>query len=238
MYRVDCACGNAIPVELFQAGTQVKCGQCGTEITVPNSITLKEQSGDKHPFLNSIEKLRQLRNSGDPPFDGTCQGCGETEALWEIPASMRILTERILDDDGGIRPSATGGVKFVVSAGEEVWRVVRIPLLLCTNCHELLEADRRAAKFRKLFGWLFLFALSGGFLWYGHRHDELPVAILIVFAIIVACAKVWAMRSTGYVEPYAINWLRKIDLAADIINQEEEFELTLKSAKPYHPKDE
>ena len=237
MYRAECNCGNAIPVELWQAGTRIDCEKCNREIVVPNSIALKEQSGDKHPFLNSIEKLKELRGSGEPPFDGTCHGCGEVQATWEIPASLRILTERILDDDGGIRPSLTGGVKLVVSAGEEVWRVVRIPFLLCTDCHDLLEADRRAAKRRKIFGWLFLFALSAGFLWYANLHDELPVAIIVVFAIVAAIAKVWSMRSTRSVEPYAIDWLERIDLVADIIDQEEKFELALKTAEPYHPKD-
>ena len=179
-YFVDCDCGSKVRVELFDAGTQKLCPNCKSTIKIPSSNKLKELSGDKYPLLSPIEKLRVTAESGEPPFDGQCHGCSATRAAWSTLCVLQVMVERHVTDEGGIRPSVTGGIKLVASASEETWQRIEFPLLLCEQCQTQFEADRRLAK---ILGAVKFFALLGllvTFLYFAYNNSEMIAAFSLL----------------------------------------------------------
>lgn len=232
MYRVECQCGHSIPVELWQAGTAVRCGRCNAEAAVPNTITLKEQSGDKYPFLNPLQKIVQTLANEEAPFDGACHGCSDKIATIQVPVTFKVLQERSLDHDGQIRPML-GGVSLAAAGGEETWQTVTFPLLLCNLCRDRFAAEQRSARIRQVIGQVVALALGVGCLWFAYHNAEVVAAAAGVISLIGGIAWMVMHRLTQTVAPYLEHWLQNIRWIPDAIAGEEEFEITAGQPQAY-----
>lgn len=230
MYHVSCACGQPVKVELFQAGTTTKCPQCSQVVSIPGSSKLKELAGDPYPHLNHFDKLLTALERHEPPFDGTCHGCHQKSADCQIPIRFEVMVERHLkDDDGGIRPSLTG-LTIVVSAAEEEWKSITIPLSLCSDCRRMLEAELATEKTNRVIKDCCWFAISFTSLIFLFRQpmllellDKLSWLISVVLAIVVVRYR--HRRKQG--NKTITRWLQGVRWVPEAIRDEDEYKLTL-----------
>lgn len=202
MYHVDCECGARIEVTLVQAGLDLLCPNCGKNVSVPNTVKLRELSGDTHGNLTPLQRADLALRDGAPPFDGRCQRCHKHQADVEVPVSFEFLEERFLENDGGLTISG----QFKVSGGTEQWVCFEFPLLFCEQCHSKFRVERRRARWSGLFRSLRSTILLGPL-----------VLLLLLFSVFVPHLSVPAMalillmtfrfRSLG-----SATWLRPLAL--------------------------
>ena len=142
MPDLKCTCGTAIPVELWDAGSDKRCPICNTLIPVPSLDELKRLSGDLHPELNDWEKLLHAVEHREAPFHGICHECGVANATMEVPVEISVMEERHVDDDSPVSITPFG-VKLQVAGSTESWKSAAFPLLFCDQCY-----DRFASSFQ------------------------------------------------------------------------------------------
>ena len=226
-YFIDCDCGNQLRVELFDAGTIKMCPSCGATVKVPSSNKLKELSGDKYPFLRPIEKVRRTVQMGEPPFHGMCHRCCTVRAAYATPCTFTVMAERHVADEGGIRPSMTGGVKFVVGASEEKWETTTFPLLLCEQCQSQFHSDRLFARVNAGLKLVALLGLLVVFLYFAYHNAEVVAALSGIIWLIGVIAWAARFRNTKKLDPFVTKWLQNIRWVPDAIAGEDEFRLTI-----------
>ena len=226
-YFVDCECGSQLRVELFHAGMEKVCPSCSATIRVPSSIELKELSGDKYPFLRPIEKIQRTAQSGEPPFNGVCHGCNAARATYATPCCFDVMMERHVADDGGLRPTLSGGIKLVAAASEEMWQSVAFPLLLCEQCQTRFRSDRNFTRAKAVLGFITLLGLLAAFLYFVYQDAELVAALSGVLWLIGAIAWGARFRDTRKLDPFLTRWLQNIRWVPEAIAGEDEFTLTI-----------
>lgn len=231
-YHVDCECGAKLPVQIFEAGTRKQCSSCAAVVAIPSSDRLKELAGDAYPYLSAIAKVRLTAESGAPPFHGVCHCCGQ-RAAFSTPISLDVMVERHVDDDGGIRPTITGGVKLVVSDSEEIWQTTTFPLLLCNSCQQRFQADRFRFRMRSRGKLLMLIGLLILFLYGAYHHLELVAAFSMLFWVVGVLAWAARFRNTKNIDSNLAKWLSGIRWVSEAIECEDEFALAVGAACPY-----
>lgn len=230
MYHVSCSCGQKIKVDLFQAGTTAKCPVCDRAVSIPGSTKLKELAGDPYPHLNHFDKLVAALERHESPFDGTCHGCQQADADCQIPIRFDVMVERHLeDDDGGIRPSLTG-LAVVVSAAEEQWKSITIPLSLCSDCRRKFEAELANEKTTRVVTDCCWFTFSFAALIFLFRQplflvllDKLRWLISLVLAVVIVCYR--HRRKQG--NKTILSWLQGVRWVPEAIRDEDEYKLTV-----------
>jgi hypothetical protein len=232
-YRVDCTCGAQLPVQLYEAGTRKQCPSCAAIISVPSTTKLKELSGDEYPFLSAIEKVRLTSETGAPPFNGVCHCCGK-QAAFSTPCTLNVMVERHINDDGGIRPTITGGVKLVAAASEESWRASTFPLLLCSSCQQRFRSDRFWIRIRNISQFLFLNSLLVSFLYFVYYNAELVATLSGIIWLVGAVAWAARFRDTKKIDSNLAKWLGGIRWVPETLDGEDEFTLRVGSSSPYH----
>lgn len=230
-YSFECECGKLLRVKLFEAGTKKTCPFCQTNVTIPNSTKLKELSGDKHPLLRPIEKIRQTCQLGESPFDGTCHQCQKSLATFQTPCTLNVMVERHVADHGGIRPTLTG-VKLAVGASEEFWQATTFPLLLCQQCQSQFLSDKSSARTKSGIKLLGLLGLLIAFLYFAYNNAELVAVLSGVFWLIGAIALAARFRDNKKLAPYLNKWLSKIRWVPEAIASEEEYKLSIGDSQP------
>lgn len=231
------SCGKRYAVRLTDAGTQRSCSACPATFTVPNSLKLKELSGDPYPHLRPIEKIRRALTDSAPPFDGRCHGCASESATNVVPITMSIMEERTIAASGGIWLWLVPWIAIYhilhLPTGFEQWSKTVIPLTLCEQCGARYQRDRNQSRFLSIVKILLLAAAVGGFVWLASRNLEFaaayakPIAILaIIPALLIARAR--GTRSRSFIEP----WLRRIDWADDALDAEDEYRLQIGKLRP------
>lgn len=230
-YFVECHCGKAIQVELFQAGTGTTCPACAASVKIPNTNKLKELAGDKYPLLSPIEKLRLTSQSGESPFHGMCHGCQNVRATYTTPCQFTVMKERSVAHHGGVLVSLTG-VKLVAASAEERWRTTEFPLLLCDQCQGSFGTDRAAGRTKSTLKSVGLICVLVAFLYCLYANAELVAALSGVFLLIGTIAWIVHFRDTKHADPGIVRWLEKIRWFPEAIASEDEYTLTLgQSAK-------
>jgi len=232
-YFVECDCATRIHVELFDAGTNTVCPSCNSAVTVPNSTKLKELSGDKYPLLRPIGKIQRTLQHAEPPFDGLCHVCSNSDAHYQVPITFNVMVERHVADGGGIRPTITGGVKLVAAASEERWQATTFPLLLCTQCHALFQSSHSSAKVKKTATTLCLVVLLGAFLYFAYYNVEIVAALSGLIWLIGAIAWASRFRQNKKVDPFVVQWLSRIRWVPEAIAAEEEYKLSVGISQPF-----
>lgn len=138
MPTINCACGVAIDVEEFEAGSSKACPECGESNRIPSLAKLRMLDGETNPYLDSTSRLVAAIQESRAPFDGRCLKCAETATV-EYPVRTRFLKERFSSDS----PVRVGlmGTTLDFSA-EEHWIYLKIPFQFCQSCGS--EFKRRA----------------------------------------------------------------------------------------------
>lgn len=226
-YFVDCECGEQIHVELFHAGTERSCPSCNRAVRVPSSNKLKELVGDNRPFMRAIEKVRTTVQSGEPPFDGRCHGCNNRNAAYSTPFRLNVMVERHVADDGGIRPTITGGVKLFAAASEEFWQTTTFPLLLCQQCQSRFQFDRRFARIKAWGKLAFLLGLLAFFIYFAYHNAEFIAAWSGIIWLIGAIAWAARFRDTRKFDPFVNKWIQNIRWVPEALSGEDEFNLSI-----------
>lgn len=226
MYSVTCPCGTTIEVNIWQSGTSVPCPRCAVDVRVPDSITLKRQSGDLYPHLGALEKIERTRDEREPPFHGVCHNCNKSRAQWVVPIRLDILTERHLRNDGGVSLGVTGLV-LTAAGGEEYWKSVPIPLLLCTECYGRFQHSRKYGTAEEVLmgiGCLFLLAILVVIVWmFAEVFAAFSGLVWIVGAIAWALSKRGGVKMPNFIRP----WLRKIRWLPEVLSKEDEYRVTV-----------
>ena len=226
-YYVECDCGKRIRVELFQAGSEIRCDSCNKTVVVPSTTDLKELSGDKYPLLRPMEKILRALEEHEPPFDGVCHHCDEADANFAIPISFDVMVERYVEHDGKIRPTISGGIKLEVAAAEEVRQELTFPLLLCDSCHSEYQSAKSAAGLKNKLRLLGLLGLFVAFLIFAYFNAEVVAALAGIFWLIGAIAWAARFRHTKKIDPYIIPWLNDIRWVPEALAMEDEYNLTI-----------
>jgi hypothetical protein len=209
-YFADCPKGHPIQVELFQAGSTVNCPTCQSETSVPDTLTLKKNSGDKYPLLAPIDKIRSQIAAKERPFDGVCVACGRADTEIVVPIRYRSLTERQLDHDGGIRIGLSG-IQLSASGGVETWDDFIIPLHLCHSCFESFESKRRFHKWKnRTFSATMLIVLLV-FLILAYYQMELVAAVSGILWLVGLAAWAAGMKPRKTVDPSLKIAMEKIE---------------------------
>lgn len=158
-YRVPCSCGEKLTVELWNAGSNFDCPRCRQSVQIPNSIKLKEMSGDPYPHLGPMEKIRETAGNRESPFDGHCHGCGNAKATVEIPLALFSLKERSINEPTApvlpiITPFFVGVAwkKGVIT--DETWDRVDFPAQLCDRCHHAVNQSNSWIGVRTWLPWI------------------------------------------------------------------------------------
>jgi hypothetical protein len=160
-----------------------------------------------------------------PPFDGSCQRCGDRLASVQRVVSFRYLTERIVSDDDGPQIGPLG-LTLRVGKAEELWETLQFPLLFCNTCEDEFRRNWRASRWRQ-WGWSLLLAVLG--------VPLLVVAFLSVVAIpllggilalffCVLFGKAWGNRKRS---TYVQNVLQAIPLVGEAVQQQHEYQLQI-----------
>jgi len=224
-YHIACQCGHDVPVEIWQCGSTVACPLCHADVRVPDSITLQEQAGDKHPLLSSREKFLRAVRFGEAPFDGRCHGCDAFAAEVSVPISLEIMAVREVQREGTIRPTLSGGLSLKSSQATETWNSINFPLLLCQGCYDRFERDTSRLRQRRYAYRLVLLILFLGFLWFAYHRAELIASMVGLFSLIGGIAWIALQRRKSKLEPELMAWLGKIRWFSETIEPEEEFVL-------------
>jgi hypothetical protein len=213
----------------------VACGNCKAAVSVPDTVTLKQQTGDKYPYLSPLQKILKTLELEEAPFDGTCHGCGETRAEFQVPIAFEILVERVLDHDGAIRPSL-GGITLVASGGEETWQTVTFPLLLCSQCRDRFDASRRRARTRKALLLTLYAGIAAGFIWFTYQYTEIVAALAGLLWLIAGIAWILRLRRTSTPDRWLTPWLEGIRWVPEAIAAEDEYRLVIGRPEAYEPR--
>lgn len=232
-YQLACRCGSQLLVELYEAGTSRSCETCGAEVVVPGTTKLKLLSGDPYPLLSPLQKIQATRKHRQAPFDGRCHGCRSEPAKWQIPVQLKVLIERHITDDRGIRPSLLHGVKLVVSEAEEHWETTSFPLLLCSHCRQDFEADRQWSRRKRLAGQAVLLSLLAAFLYLAWHFAEAVAAIVLLIEAIALVAWIGGNYRKRSVDPRMARWLSRIRWLPDVLAGEDEYKVTIGRAQPW-----
>jgi len=231
MYFVTCDCGTKIDVNLWQSGTSINCPRCANDVRIPNSITLKSQSGDPYPLLNPLQKIERARDLGEPPFHGVCHNCGSQRAQIVIPVALDVLTERHLSYDGGVSLSPSG-VVFTAASGSEVWQSVSIPLLLYSECFAKFQQSRHKGQLTDIvsgIGCLFLLAMLVVVIWTFAEIVAFFFGIIwVIGAVCWMLSKRGGVSLPGFIRP----WLRKIRWVPEVLEREEEYRVQVGRPQP------
>lgn len=233
-YFVECSCRRQIRVELFQAGTVQTCPSCKAVVDIPNTTRLKEMSGDPYPTLRLIEKIQRTAERGEPPFDGVCHACSRVDATYAVPITLEAMKERHVADDGGIRPTLTGGIRLVAGASEELWESTTFPLLLCEQCHAQYQATQSAARRMNVARLIGLVVLLLAFLYFAWNNAEAVAALAGLIWLVGAVAWVLRLRDNKKVDPFILKWLSNIRWVPEAIAAEEEFHLKIGPVRSRH----
>lgn len=232
-YFVECDCGKAIRVELFEAGAEKACPTCNATVAVPASSRLKELSGDRYPMLRPLEKIERTAQLHEPPFDGHCHHCGGTDAAHQIPVTFNILVERYVSDDGGVRPTMTGGVKLVVGEAEEVRQTLTFPLLLCEQCHVQFQSSRSTARLKNGVKLLAVLGLLAAFLYFAWHNAEVIAAVSGLSFLVLVIALAARYRDSRKIDPFVQRWIGDIRWVPEAIESEDEFSVEIGRAQAY-----
>ena len=224
-YTVPCDCGTRLRVELFDAGVTKRCPACGAGVRVPDSVTLKESAGDPYPLLRPFEKVALTAERGEPPFDGSCHGCGTAPAAWAVPVTFEVMEERQVADHGGVRPSLTG-VTLVAAAAEERWRSLTFPLLLCDDCLPRYRASRRTVRRRGVLKSAALLGLLAAFLYCVYANFEAVAALSGVLSLVGAAAWAVGRRGPKADDRALLAWLGGVRWVPEMVAAEDECRLT------------
>lgn len=231
-YYVTCVCSRRVPVKLLHAGTSTVCPSCNSDIRIPDTVTLKENSGDKYPLLSNIDKIKRTVEEREPPFDGLCHNCEQVRADFEVPIVLQTLLERVMADDGGVRLKATG-VYLVSSAAEEYWRTTSFPLLLCKQCHTEFWLAASRHRIRAALYQLFLVALLVAFLFFASFNFELVAALAGVIWFVGTIAWIKIVQGSNKIDKFLPPWLDKIRWVPDAISDAAEYRVTIGDSKPH-----
>ena len=231
-YFVQCACGEQLRVELFEAGTSKICGACRSPVSIPGSTKLKELSGDKYPFLRPIEKIQRTAALHEPPFDGRCHACMEADADFQVPITLNAMVERAVRDEGGIRPTITGGVALVAGATDELWCSTKFPLLLCAQCHAQYLTSSQRARVKRIVKGVALIVCFLAFLYVAISYMEVVAALSGLFCLIGAIAWVCIQRNGKKLDPYILYWLSHIRWVSEAIAAEDECDISVGGSQP------
>lgn len=87
------------------------------------------------------------------------------------------MVERHIADDGGIRPSLTGGVNLVVAPSEEMWQTTTFPLLLCERCQMQFQSDRLVARVKAALKLTLYLGLLAAFIYFAYHNAETIAAL-------------------------------------------------------------
>jgi hypothetical protein len=169
-YHFPCACGQRVPIELFQAGTQVKCPACQDTVLVPGSGKLQELAGDRYPYLSPLDKIVATAANREPPFDGVCHYCRKAAAEFESAVCLDLVVERHQQYEGEIR-LRVGEIEPAAPAGAEFRRSLAFPLSLCLPCRQRFETARSTEAMRH-----FKFSMFAVFLIFIYVYDQIQVA--------------------------------------------------------------
>ncbi|MCG6155543.1 hypothetical protein [Rubinisphaera margarita] len=229
-YYVDCDCGSQLRVELYHAGTDRACPSCSKSVMIPDSITLREMSGDKYPYLRPIEKVRQTARAGEAPFNGLCHGCNSTQAQFATPCCLTVMEERVVASDGGIRPTLTG-VALHTASSEEHYTATSFPLLLCEQCQSRFQSDRFFARLKSKLKLAALLGLLGAFLYFVYYNAEVVAALAGLIWLVGVIAWAAGFRDTKKFPAYLNRWFENIRWLPEAIADEDEFSLTVGQSK-------
>ncbi|QDV19162.1 hypothetical protein Pan153_38250 [Gimesia panareensis] len=224
-YYIECDCGKRARVELYEAGMDKRCQACQQMVRVPDTITLQQSSGDNYPLLRPLEKILTTLREGEPPFDGLCHHCECRDADILIPVKLRILIERYMKNDGGIRPTITGGVKLVASAAEEYWKEVWFPLLLCSECQKEYIEDREQRRRKRRWELLGLFGLLGAFLVLAYFFTAIVALCSLFFWLLLAFCWASQFRNRIKLQAWQLPWLEEIRWVSEALAMEDEYNL-------------
>ncbi len=130
-------------------------------------------------------------------------------------------------DGGGVRPSLTGGVKLVAAASEEMWQRTTFPLLLCDDCQSRFQSDHRLGRAKGVLKLVGLLGLLIAFLYFAFNNAELVAAFSGIIWLIGAIAWAAQFRQSTKAPSFLLKWISNIRWVPDIIDREDEFELTI-----------
>lgn len=230
-YFVECPRGHRITVELYQSGLSVRCPVCNADTSVPDSVTLKERSGDKYPLLVPIDKIRRQIDAHEFPFDGTCVECGAAESNVTIPILYRSMIERQLDDERVVGIGLSG-FKFTASGGVEYWDEFEIPLCLCETCFESFQSGQRFQKRKRWFLSSFVWLTLIGFLILAYFQLELIAALSGILWFVGLLAWIAGLQSKKRVDPTLNVALEKINWLKEAVAESMELQMTV--GEPRH----
>ena len=232
-YNVPCDCGNALKVELFQAGTELVCPTCRRMVTIPSSLTLQSMANERHPHMSAVDKLRTALNERETPFDGTCQRCRERPAEISRAITWDFLTERIIAGDQGLQPSLRG-VNLVVAEAEEHWESIRFPLLHCQRCDDEFRQEWSRSWWTQL-GINVLLAIFAGPLVL--MSVLLFVAMPFVSAVAIILVVIMYAKFLGRkkVSTYIQKVLTELPVVSTAIQQEDEYRIAVGGPEPLSP---
>jgi hypothetical protein len=216
---------------LFDAGIDKTCPACQTTVRVPNTVVLKQSSGDKYPYLRPIDKLRQALAAGEPPFAGDCHVCVREVAIHQIPVHFDALVERVVSDDEGVQLSALHGIKLVVGESQCHWETMDFPFLLCAKCENDFRASQSQVRSRKAMKWISGIGILVAVIYLGFHNFEIAAAFLAV-----ALASLWilypvlfvmAARQQPTVDANLMRWLGKIRWFPEAAKATPEFKVSM-----------
>ncbi len=223
MPEINCECGGTLLVELWDAGVSKTCQKCGASVRVPPLDVLKRLSGDKHPHLNSLQKLVRACELREEPFHGVCHGCNNSEANMEVPIELSIMTVRHIDDESPITVTPFS-VGVTIPGSMEQWYTYVFPLQLCHRCHDsFVSSFRRRTVVRWALGGLFALAALIGFL------IAIPFGIFGIAFLLFVLARASQRRKPR--DMRFDKWLVKIPLVQDVLSQESEYRLSKGKAR-------
>ena len=226
-YFVECACGTKLRVELFNAGDTKICPSCKSEVRIPGSTKLKELAGDKYPLLRPIEKIQQTLSSAEPPFDGACHVCSDIPATHQIPVTLSVMVERHVHDEGGLRPTVSGGILLYTGAAEEFWQSTHFPLLLCPRCHARFQTANSRAQIKRVLKTSSLLILGCAFLYIAFYYTEIIAALAGVISLIGGIAWMMQFRHTKRLDSFVLDWLSHIRWVPEALAAEDEYRLSI-----------
>ncbi len=228
---VNCSCGSGVAVELWDCGLDKTCSSCGKPVRVPDLVTLKKLNGDRYPELNAIQKIERTVETREPPFDGTCHGCGVAKGESMRAVAMAVLQERFLEDDGGIQIGSMG-LKLVAAGGQELWNHVNFPLLLCDRCSDEFERDKSAARIWSIVKLLGILSIAVAFVALCYFSIELVAALSSLFWLVGAVAWVFKIRGRPVGGTSELRWARRISFVEEAIKGQEEFRVRIGEVCP------
>ena len=227
-YFVECGCSRKVPVQLFQAGTNISCPGCRKTLAVPGTSRLQQQAGDNYPLLSPIDKIYRTLENREAPFDGICHACGAHPAEIAIQLQLKHLQERDLDNDGGVTVTPLG-IRLVVAGGVEHWRILKFPLLLCQHCHKEYEHSRKRFLYWKVAEWGCWVVILLGIIYLFYEFPEFFAAMAGLLAITAFLARNFASRRQIHAPAFLLNFAKRIRWVPEILNGEEEYSLTVLS---------